>query len=87
MSVSFLKLGEVSANLEVVLYIGDLYLDCVLNDFRRSAGCESLGSSQVFSEHVFKPGHACSLLNSPEKERAFQSTYSPKYLLPQSLPS
>lgn len=38
MSVSFLTLGEVSANLEVVLYINDLYLDCVLSDFRRPAG-------------------------------------------------
>ena len=33
---------------------------------------ESLGSSQVFSEHVFSPGHVYGILNSPEYAKIFK---------------
>lgn len=39
-------------------------------------------SSQVFSEHVFCPGHVCELLHSLEYARAFLSLYSSKSSFP-----
>ena len=51
----------------------------------KSTRGESLGSSQVFTEHIYmQHGHVCVFLDPEECVGAFQRCYSPKHLIPQT---